>query len=426
MVDECHTGLHLQQFLYEQDSQIKRQCLLTIHSKYVQNLLLILFQSRNLMYTVTTTRRKRKKANTNEHFDLQFCEYEEIDWDTVLSGDIRSRASCYCVRKGLTRKAALAQVCTKWVDKFGKQSILGRFVPETICISTWDAFSDDGGWLAKFGVRDRNLALSESLRDAEEWLENGKDRFVLKPSIANKGAEVTPVQTLQEVKEVVRTWQDCREWVLQRYVPDLLLLDGNRKFHLRVFIVCVGAIKVHLFKDYIGFFASSAFSADDHWAHITNAAHQRDHEHFDENKAFKLPHELASLTSEKLNLPYQQALKEFTAPEGKILSNLSLVIAETFRAFKTTPAVFQPHPNCFELFGLDFLVDEDLNTHLLEFNSGPDLDQAKGNRLSDMIENLIHGWFRLGVDQCETDNRFLLCYQDEWAFAQNSSQRLYE
>jgi tubulin--tyrosine ligase len=145
--------------------------------------------------------------------------------------------------------------------------------------------------LAKFGVRDKGLALSEALRDAEEWLD-GTALFILKPSIANKGAEVTPVRTLLEVKEIVKTWQDCREWVLQRYVPNLLLLDGGRKFHLRVFIVCVGALRVHLFNEYIAFFSTSPLADDDKWSHVTNAAHQRYHSRFEEEAAFKLPHEL--------------------------------------------------------------------------------------------------------------------------------------
>lgn len=311
------------------------------------------------------------------------------------------------------------------MEKQGKQSILGRFVPESIYLTTWDAFSDDGGWLAKFGVRDRSLALAEALRDAEDLL-NGNDLFMLKPSIANKGSEVTPVRTMHEVKAIVSEWQDCREWVLQRYVPNLLLLDGGRKFHLRVFIICVGALKVHLFKEYIAFFSSSPLVDDDRWSHITNAAHQRYHNKFDEEMAFKLPHELARLSESTLGLSHEQALKDFTHPDGKILSNLAMVIAESFRALKTQPAVFQPHPNCFELFGLDFLVDRELNVHLLEFNSGPDLDQARENRLSPMIERLIHGWFCLGVDEVQRDERFTLCYDEEWTHAQNSTQRLYE
>ena len=232
------------------------------------------------------------------------------------------------------------------VEKHGKSNTLGRFVPETILISTWDAFSEDGGWLAKFGIRDRNLALSEALRDAEEWIDaNNGSLFILKPSIARKGSEVIPVRTLNEVKEIVRTWQDCREWVLQKYVPRLLLLNGNRKFHLRVFIVCVGALKVHLFKDYIGFFATSPFQNDDQWSHITNAFHQRDHEEFSEELAFKLPEELAELSSKVLNISKEQAMFDFTNPQGRVLQNLSMIISESFRALKANPAVFQPHPN---------------------------------------------------------------------------------
>lgn len=362
--------------------------------------------------------------------DLQFVEYEFVDWDAVLAGTERSDCSCYCVRKGLTRKAAWAQVVNKWCDRFGRKNTpLGEFVPESVCVSTWDMFSDDGGWLGKFGVRDKKLAMAEALQDAQDLINDTKEReptakFILKPSISRKGAEVITVKDMEDVKRVVLEWPDCREWVLQRYVPNLLLLNGNRKFHMRVFIVAVGALTVHVFKQYIGFFALNDFDADDEFSHITNAAHQRDNPAFNEELAFKLPSELAELACEKLNMTKAQALFEFTDPEGKVLRNLNKVIAEAFRALKTQTAAFQPHPNCFELFGLDFLLDCNLDTHLLEFNSGPDLDQASENRLTPLIDELIEGWVHLGVDRAEQDERFVKCYEEKWAFAQAGTQTL--
>lgn len=309
------------------------------------------------------------------------------------------------------------------VGKHGKLSVLGRYVPETIVVNTYDAFSGDGGWLKKFGVNDKQIALNECLYEARECFPG---QYVLKPSIASKGSEVTTVRSFEEVKRLVCEWQDCHEWVLQRYVPNLLLLNGKRKFHLRVFIVCVGALKVHLFKDYIAFFASDPHEEDGHYSHITNACQQRDHDKFDELQVFKLGGEMAKLYSTEFNVPLAQAEFDFIHPEGKIMSNLSKVIQASFAALKPCSAVFQPQANCFELFGLDFLVDQDLEVHLLEFNSGPDLDQGNdGNRLGVLIENLVNGWCALGVDQSDED-KFIKCFDEEWAFAQNSTQHVFE
>lgn len=79
---------------------------------------------------------------------------------------------------------------------------------------------------------------------------------------------------------------------------------------------------------------------------------------------------------------------------NKIKNNIYEVVKETFLALiqetSGTPSavrfvfggifvdiiaflVFMALPNCFELYGFDFLVDTDLNTFILEANSGPDL-----------------------------------------------------
>lgn len=404
----------LRAFLYSRGNE--KTCLVSLDSPFVRRLVEGYFNERPWKWNLHTKRRR------GVVYDLQFCEYEELDWDSVLTGESRSRACCYCVRKGMTRKAAWAQVVNKYVDKHGKDSVLGRFVPETLVISTWDAFNGDGGWLKKFGVHDKQIALNECLYDARECFPG---QFVLKPSIASKGSEVTTVRSFEQVKQVVCEWEDCSEWVLQRYVPNLLLLNGGRKFHLRVFIVCVGALRVHVFQQYIAFFATEAHDKDGHYSHITNACQQRDHAEFDQETVFKLPRELAAIFASERGVGPSQAEFDFTHPRGRILQNLCTVIASSFAALKPCSAVFQPQANCFELFGLDFLVDQNLDVHLLEFNSGPDLDQGNdGNRLGGLISSLVEGWCRLGADGESSPSGFVKCFDEEWAFAQHSTQQV--
>ena len=49
---------------------------------------------------------------------------------------------------------------------------------------------------------------------------------------------------------------------------------------------------------------------------------------------------------------------------------------------------FQPLPNAFELFGLDFLVDEEGTAWLLEANAFPDFRQT-GEELKDIVQGLF-------------------------------------
>ena len=66
----------------------------------------------------------------------------------------------------------------------------------------------------------RNSALVSCLADAEDAFAAGGPGalFILKPSLANKGAEVTVVATFEDVLTTVKAWPDVREWVLQAYV----------------------------------------------------------------------------------------------------------------------------------------------------------------------------------------------------------------
>ena len=57
-----------------------------------------------------------------------WVEYELIEWGRVHQGDLR--ANCYCIRKGLIRKAQLAVNLKKWVAKH-PEGLLASAVPET-------------------------------------------------------------------------------------------------------------------------------------------------------------------------------------------------------------------------------------------------------------------------------------------------------
>lgn len=60
------------------------------------------------------------------------------------------------------------------------------------------------------------------------------------------------------------------------------------------------------------------------------------------------------------------------------------------------PLGFYPLQNCCQLFGLDFLVDTDINVHLLEVNSDPSL-QIFGDRLGRECAAMLHDVARLAL-----------------------------
>ena len=93
--------------------------------------------------------------------------------------------------------------------------------------------------------------------------------------------------------------------------------------------------------------------------------------------------------------PTETAAKACT---NRILDDVHRITTELFAAFENEYTVFSPMTNCFELFGLDFMVDEELNVSLLEVNPGPDFQQT-GDRLRNVIagkcncSNVMHDIF---------------------------------
>ncbi len=63
--------------------------------------------------------------------------------------------------------------------------------------------------------------------------------WILKPSLGDKAAEITILNSLKLLKKKVLENTDLVEWVLQKYIEKPLLVN-KKKFHLRVHVLAVG------------------------------------------------------------------------------------------------------------------------------------------------------------------------------------------
>ena len=172
--------------------------------------------------------------------------------------------------------------------------------------------------------------------------------------------------------DAVRT-SDLRHFVVQPYIKRPLLLDGmgGRKFHVRVYVLCVGSMKVYVYGDMLALFAAGVYKVPgeedggeiDLDAHLTNTClqHEKGMEAGDSVKRFW---ELVGLGMEE------------EMAEG-VWKQICEVTGEVFEAAARGMMVhFQPLENAFEVFGLDFLVDEEGTPWLLEVNAFPDFKQT--------------------------------------------------
>jgi tubulin--tyrosine ligase len=200
--------------------------------------------------------RRRKWCAAQHGHQVQLKDFENIAWEPVMAGSCG--ASSYLVRKGLSRKAQLSLQLRRYCSKH-PSSVLHTSVPYTLILDTWNAFEEmkldfgrgtfasfeDHG-ITKAPLRQRlDWCLVDAKATVEEECHHGQT-WILKPSVTNKGMDIAVVNNWAGVLDALEDADHVREWVLQRYIERPLLVGGH-KFHLRVYVLCVGALRVFVY-----------------------------------------------------------------------------------------------------------------------------------------------------------------------------------
>uniref|UniRef100_A0A7S0STU0 Tubulin--tyrosine ligase-like protein 9 n=1 Tax=Chromulina nebulosa TaxID=96789 RepID=A0A7S0STU0_9STRA len=154
--------------------------------------------------------------------------------------------------------------------------------------------------------------------------------------------------------------------------------------------------------------------------HLTNTARAIEVENFNEELYIKLLDDLPDYISKYY--PHLSDSKE--SIKQKVLDQIYNITREIFTAYENEYTIFSPMSNCFELFGLDFIIDDQFNVYLLEINPGPDFKQT-GDRLKQLITNLWNQTLSLVVDReiyrLDDDysyRDFTLVYDKPWSSSQ--------
>ncbi|KAI5124716.1 hypothetical protein M0805_004322 [Coniferiporia weirii] len=354
---------------------------------------------------------------------LQWCTYDAMDHELTLSGPSTVLSSSITIRKALIRKHFLHRCIHAYATKHPESPLL-QGVPRT-----WDieiSFADelDEMW-------------SDDLWDLAEELDENEDKWwILKPGMADRGMGIrlfNSRETLHKIFESFEAESDegeeseeedtnvvmsqLRHFVIQEYLPNPVLLDpgevngdsGNislispkealrgHKFHLRAYCVASGSLTIYLYPRVLALFSSEPYSkptashetseALDMRPHLTNTCLQEDQG----ERNVRLLQELVG--SRVCSSPEDKFTEEDAT---SLLRQMSEILGETFKAALQMPVHFQPLPNTFELFGVDFLVghqtfsstSDKFQVKLLEINSEPAIEMT-GPRLRWVLEDLF-------------------------------------
>lgn len=378
---------------------------------------------------------------------LQIMPYESLDFDYAMSHPDTCLINSYIIRKALIRKHFLSATVDNWVAKH-PDSVLKTHVKRSEAFEVDFAEFLDDALVEAWDLREsmeRNAAAAAEQGGAQaettEW-------WILKPGMSDRGQGLRLFSTMEQLQDIFDEWEvdsedeeeeedededadggddnrkqgggvgngtdddddddedtgkdkdnimasHLRHFVAQPYIhPPLLIPElGNRKFHIRVYVLCVGSMRVYVYRDMLALFAATPYqppSLDPSalGAHLTNTCLQTAEGGTAAAADGKQPSDPAHRF---WDLPLAADVK------SSIWSQIRAVAAELFEAAARAMTVhFQPLPQAFEAYGLDFLVDAAGTAWLLEVNAFPDFAQT-GAGLRAVVEGFWSGVVRKAV-----------------------------
>ncbi|XP_027477305.1 probable tubulin polyglutamylase TTLL9 isoform X3 [Zalophus californianus] len=154
-------------------------------------------------------------------------------------------------------------------------------------------------------------------------------------------------------------------YVAQRYIENPYLI-GGRKFDLRVYVLVMSylPLRAWLYRDGFARFSNTRFtlsSIDDQYVHLTNVAVQKTSPDYHAKKGCKW-----------MLQRFRQYLASKHGPEAveTLFSDMDNIFV---RSLQSVQKVIISDKHCFELYGYDILIDENLKPWLLEVNASPSL-----------------------------------------------------
>ncbi|XP_065105925.2 probable tubulin polyglutamylase TTLL9 isoform X2 [Paramisgurnus dabryanus] len=211
----------------------------------------------------------------------------------------------------------------------------------------------------------------------EEFKRSIGTTWIMKPVARSQGKGIFLFRKLKDIidwrKDGTRSEEQKDEvqvenYVAQRYIENPYLIAG-RKFDLRVYVLVTSYIplKAWLYRDGFARFSNTRFSLnsiDDQYVHLTNVAVQKTAPAYDPEKGCKWQ-------MQQLRL-YLTAKHGFDTVQSLFKEIDNIFIHSLLSVQKTI--INDKH--CFELYGYDILLDENLKPWLIEVNASPSLSAS--------------------------------------------------
>ncbi|XP_044740284.1 uncharacterized protein LOC123301553 isoform X2 [Chrysoperla carnea] len=231
----------------------------------------------------------------------------------------------------------------------------------------------------KFGIKEfdyvpKTYILPQDLKQLRHVWEKGEGvvKWILKPPASARGSGIRVVNKWNQIPKK-------KPLVVQRYIDNPYLINGS-KFDLRLYVLLTSfdPLRIYLYPDGLARFASVKYSSDSNsldnrYMHLTNYSINKLSRDYTANE------DAGACQGHKWTI---QALWDYLSKNGVNTSALwatlqDLVIKTIISGESGITQLLRGNVgsryNCYELFGVDVLLDEHLKPWLLEVNISPSL-----------------------------------------------------
>ena len=221
----------------------------------------------------------------------------------------------------------------------------------------------------------------------------GKTIWIVKPGEnTNRGCGIQVCKELQQIRDIIQNTNvngQKRSYIVQKYIEKPLLYK-NRKFDIRCYALITtvnGNLQGYWYNE--GYLRTSSKdfnlkNVTNRLIHLTNDAVQKKS---DDYGKFESGNKLSYADFQK----YLDSIDVKCNIVKEIVPQLKKIATDTIKAVSRKLDPHRRH-NTFEIFGYDFMIDEDLMPWLIEVNTNPCLELSApylARLIPTMIENAM-------------------------------------
>merc|ERR1712166_378850 len=225
----------------------------------------------------------------------------------------------------------------------------------------------------------------------EEFRRNPNWVWIVKPSNCAQGKGIFLLNKLSQVKKWsagknFESPQSKSTYVISRYIDNPLLV-GGKKFDLRIYALVTSYRPLTIYVNRNGFarfctvkYSNDTSELDNNYMHLTNVAIQKHGNEYNDRHGGKWSmHNLVQ---------WLEAVRGREAT-AQMVEEIEAIIVNSCRSVQH---VIINDRHCFELYGYDVIIDDNLKPWLVEVNASPSLNcttlvdrQLKGALINDVL-----------------------------------------